>query len=214
MAQPPRKYNNGTSATQRELAHALLTGRGMMRTHELTSEGVAATTIGRMEREGTIIRLSRGLYQLADAAVDTHHDLAEAAKRVPKGVICLISALAFHELTDQVPHRVWLAIGSKDWRPGEHGPKLRIVRLSDRQLKDDVELHLIENVPVRIFNIPRTLADSFRYRKSIGLPVAVEALREALRLRRATPAEIAGSAQRNGSWTVMRPYLEALTIDG
>lgn len=185
-----------------------------MRTSELTTEGVAATTIARMEREGSILRLSRGLYQLADAPIDTNHDLAEAAKRVPKGVVCLTSALAFHDLTDQLPRRVWLAIGSKDWQPSEHGPRLQIIRLKDAQLNEDVEEHIIERVPVRIFNVPRTLVDSFRFRKKVGLPIAIEALREALRLRRTTPAEIAQRAQRSGTWNIIRPYLEALATDG
>jgi predicted transcriptional regulator of viral defense system len=215
MAESPRKNNKAVEApSQSDRAVVLLRRNGMMRTRELVGQGVAATTITRMEREGTIHRLSRGLYQLPDAPLDIHHDLAEAAKRVPKGVICLTSALAFHGLTDQIPRRVWMAIGSKDWEPGAHGPKLELVRLTAGQLTEDVELHEIESVPVRIFNIPRTLVDSFRFRKTVGLSVAVEALREALRQRRITPSEIASRAQRNGSWRVMRPYLEALTIDG
>jgi predicted transcriptional regulator of viral defense system len=185
-----------------------------MRVNELTAEGIAATTISRMVEDETIIRLSRGLYQLADAPIDINHDLAEAAKRVPKGVICLTSALAFHDLTDQLPHRVWIAIGLKDWQPSDHGPKLRLLRISDRQLKEDVETHVIENVPVKLFSIHRTIVDCFRFRKSVGLSVAVEALREALRLRRTTPATIAEQARARGAWTVIRPYLEALSIDG
>jgi predicted transcriptional regulator of viral defense system len=215
MEESPRKSNNAIEApSQRDRAVVLLRRNGMMRTRELVDEGIAATTITRMEREGMIHRLSRGLYQLPDTPLDIHHDLAEAAKRVPKGVICLTSALAFHGLTDQMPRRVWMAIGSKDWEPGAHGPKLELIRLTAGQLTEDVELHKIENVPVRIFNIPRTLVDSFRFRKTVGVSVAVEALREALRQRRTTPSEIASRAQRNGAWTAMRPYLEALTIDG
>lgn len=212
-ARDPRK-DNVTRFSQRDRAIGLLSRNGMMRTRELVNEGVAATTLARMEKEGSILRLSRGLYQLADAPADTNHDLAEAAKRVPKGVVCLTSALAFHGLTDQLPRRVWLAIGSKDWQPSEEGPRLQIIRLKGGQLSEDVEEHIIENVPVHIFNIPRTLVDSFRFRKKVGLSVAVEALREALRLRRAMPAEISERAQRSGTWTAIRPYLEALTIDG
>ena len=215
MAECPRKNNKIVEApSQRDRAVVLLRRNGMMRTRELVGQGIAATTITRMEREGTIHRLSRGLYQLPDAPLDIHHDLAEAAKRVPKGVICLTSALAFHGLTDQIPRRVWMAIGSKAWEPGAHGPKLELIRLTTGQLTEDIELHEIESVPVRIFNVPRTLVDSFRFRKTVGLSVAVEALREALRQRRTTPSEIAARAQRSGSWTAVRPYLEAFTIDG
>jgi predicted transcriptional regulator of viral defense system len=186
----------------------------MMRTKEFVSHGVAATTLSRMERDGDILRLSRGLYQLPDADLDTHHDLAEAAKRVPKGVICLVSALAFHGLTDQIPSRIWMAIGGRDWTPGTHGPRLNLVRINPDHLDVDVERHRIENVEVRIYNVPRTLVDCFRFEKRVGLPVAIEALREALRLQRTTPSEIAARAERAGAWSKLRPYLEALTIDG
>ncbi len=186
----------------------------MMRTNELVAEGIAATTIARMLSEGTVLRLSRGLYQLADAAIDGNHDLAEAAKRVQKGVICLTSALAYHELTDQMPQKVWMAIGLKGWTPGDHGPRLRLLRMSDNLLRSDTEIHMIENVSVPMFTITRTLVDCFRYRKSVGLNVAVEALREALRLRRTTPAAVAQCARARSAWSLMAPYLEALTIDG
>jgi predicted transcriptional regulator of viral defense system len=186
---------------------------GMMRTSELAAEGIAATIISRMLSEGTVLRLSRGLYQLADAKIDSNHDLAEAVKRVPKGVVCLTSALAYHGLTDQMPRKVWMAIGVKDWSPAEHGPRLKILRMSDKLLRSDTEAHMIENVSVPMFTITRTLVDCFRHRKAVGLNVAVEALREALRLRRATPAAIAECARSRGAWSLMAPYLEALTID-
>jgi hypothetical protein len=95
----------------------------MMRISELVAEGVAATTVSRLLADGAVLRLSRGLYQLADAEIDINHDLAEAAKRVPKGVVCLTSALAYHELTDQRPRKVWMAIGTKEWAPVEQGPR-------------------------------------------------------------------------------------------
>lgn len=212
MDRHPRKYN--TPDTQAERACGLLARHGMMRISELAAEGVAATTMARLLTDGAVLRLSRGLYQLADAEIDINHDLAEAAKRVPKGVVCLTSALAYHELTDQMPRKVWMAIGSKDWAPVEHGPRLRIVRMSDKLLRSDIETHMIENVSVPMFTIPRTLVDCFRHRKSVGLNVAVEALREALRQRKATPAAIAECARERGAWSLMAPYLETLTLDG
>ena len=214
MRRSPRKTNKAESGTQSERALVLLNRNGMMRTSELVAKGIAATTISRMAKDGSIQKLSRGIYQRSDAPTDINHDLAEAAKRVSKGVVCLVSALAFHELTDQIPRRIWLAIGAKDWQPGEHGPRLHIVRLKEPLLSRDIETHLIEGVPVRIFNIPRTLVDCFRFRKSVGLSVAVEALRDALRTRRTSPGEIAERARQSGTWTTMRPYLEAYTIDG
>ena len=98
-------------ASQRRIAHTVLKARGIARLAELRAEGVTAATMSRMERDGEVLRLARGLYQLSDAPLDAHHSLAEAAKRVPKGVVCLVSALAFHQLTDQLPRQVWIAIG-------------------------------------------------------------------------------------------------------
>lgn len=212
MDHSPRKYN--TPQTQGERARSLLAQHGMMRVSELEAEGIAGATIARLLSDGAVMRLSRGLYQLADADIDANHDLAEATKRVPKGVVCLTSALAYHELTDQMPRKVWMAIGLKGWAPAEHGPRLKIVRMSDALLRSDIETHMIENVSVSMFTIPRTLVDCFRHRKSVGINVAVEALRETLKQRKATPAAIAECARKRGAWSLMAPYLETLTLDG
>lgn len=200
--------------TQREQATRLLAQHGMLRLAELTSAGITAATVSRMERDGSITRLSRGLYQLADVPIETHHSLAEAAKRLPKGVVCLTSALAYHELTDQLPRRIWMAVGKRDWVPKDAGRTIRIVRFADTLLENGVDTHLIELVPVRIFSVPKTIADCFRHRRSVGLNVAIEGLEQALRRRKARPAEIAEEARRGGVWTVMRPYLEAFTANG
>jgi predicted transcriptional regulator of viral defense system len=133
--------------SQREMAQALLSERGILRLVELREAGVTAATMSRMERVGEVIRLSRGVYQLPDAELDPNHSLAEAAKRVPKGVVCLVSALAFHGLTDQLPPKVWMAIGSKDWAPQRNGAPIRIVRFTDSLLSEGFETHTIEGDP-------------------------------------------------------------------
>ncbi|HJU14851.1 MAG TPA: type IV toxin-antitoxin system AbiEi family antitoxin domain-containing protein [Stellaceae bacterium] len=202
------------SGSQRHRLAGLLRARGIARLHEIRHAGITAATVSRLEREGVVTRLGRGLYQLTDAPLEGNHSLAEAAKRVPRGVICLLSALAFHGLTDQMPRRVWIAIGPKDWKPRIDHPPLRIVRFADRFLREGVETHEIESVPVPIFGITKTIADVFRHRRSVDTAVAVHALREALRQRKATPAEIARCAVQGGIWTTLRPYLEALTADG
>lgn len=199
---------------QREQLTAFLYARGIARLHEIRRAGITAATVSRLEREGLVTRLGRGLYQLADAPLEGNHSLAEAAKRVPKGVVCLVSALAFHGLTDQMPRRVWIAIGPKDWKPQIDYPPLRIVHFADRFLREDVENHTIEGVTVPIFGIAKTIADAFRHRRSVDTTIAVQALRETLRQRKATPAEIARCAVQGGVWTTLRPYLEALTADG
>jgi len=200
--------------SQRRIAQTVLKARGIARLAELRAEGVTAATMSCMERNGEVLRLARGLYQLPDVPLDVHHSLAEAAKRLPKGVVCLVSALAFHDLTDQLPRHVWMAIGQKDWAPKADGVSIRLVRFTDRLLADGVEFHTIEGVSVKVFGIAKTIADCFRYRNKIGLSVAIEGLQEALRQRKATPDEIAKQAERGAVATVIRPYLEALTANG
>ncbi|MDZ7827742.1 MAG: type IV toxin-antitoxin system AbiEi family antitoxin domain-containing protein [Gammaproteobacteria bacterium] len=200
--------------SQRDIALDLLETHGIMRLVELRAAGVTAATVGRMERDGAVVRLARGLYQLPDAELDAHHSLAEAAKRVPRGVICLVSALAFHGLTDQLPKKVWMAIGRNDWTPKSGDLSIRVVRFSDDLLSQGVETHVIEGVSVQVFGVAKTVADCFRHRGRIGLAVALEGLQEALRQRKATPAEIARAADAGGVATVVRPYLEALTANG
>ncbi|UWU24238.1 type IV toxin-antitoxin system AbiEi family antitoxin domain-containing protein (plasmid) [Rhizobium sp. CB3060] len=202
------------SVTQRQIARTVLVERGIARLAELRNAGVTAATMSRMERDGEVMRLSRGLYQLADAELDTNHSLAEAAKRAPKAVICLVSALAFHGLTDQLPRHVWIAIGRRDWAPKPDGTPIRVARFTENLLNEGIETHTVEGVPVKIFGVAKTIADCFRYRNKIGLSVAIEGLQEALRQRKATPGEIADQAERGGVGTVIRPYVEALTANG
>ncbi len=147
--------------TQRDLARAILRRWGIVRPSEFAAAGVTAATIGRMCRDGEVVHLARGLYQLPDAPLDAHHSLAEAAKRVPKGVVCLVSALAFHDLTDLLPHAVWMAIGAKDWSPRGKRPAIRVVRFTEAFLTDDVVTERIEGVPVKIFGVARRSPTAF-----------------------------------------------------
>ena len=201
-------------ATQRGLAHGLLEERGIVRLREFKEAGVTAATVSRMCEAGDVARLARGLYQLPDAPVGAHHSLAEAAKRQPKGVVCLVSALAFHGLTDQLPRAVWMAVGVKDWTPRPGTPPIRTVRFTEAFLADEVVAERIEGVTVSVFGAAKTVADCFRHRRTVGRSVALEGLREALRQRKATPAEIARHAERGRVSTIVRPYLEALTAGG
>jgi predicted transcriptional regulator of viral defense system len=166
-----------------------------------------------MERAGEIVRLARGLYQLPDAPLDVQQSLAEAARLVPKGVICLASALAFHGLTDQMPPKVWIAIGRKDWRPRVTYPPIRIARFSGELLGRSVERHQIAGTAVPVFGVAKTVADLFRYRRTVGDVLTIEGLRQALRRRKATPADIAREAEAAGVWATVEPYLMAMTSD-
>ena len=200
-------------ATQRTQALALLKRRGMTRLAEFSAAGITATAVGRMERAGEVVRLARGLYQLPDAALDAQQTLAEVARLVPKGVICLASALAFHGLTDQMPPKVWIAIGRKDWRPRLTYPPIRIARFSDELLSRGIERKKIAGTPVPVFGVAKTVADLFRYRRTVGDAIAIEGLRQALRRRKATPAQIAREAEAAGVWATMEPCVMALTSD-
>lgn len=211
----PRIHNMHApdSSTQRTQALALLRRRGMTRLAEFNAAGITATTVGRMERAGEVVRLARGLYQLPDAELDAQQSLAEAARLVPKGVICLASALAFHGLTDQMPPKVWIAIGRKDWRPRVTYPPIRIARFSDELLRRGVEHKKIAGTSVPVFGVAKTVADLFRYRRTVGDALAIEGLRQALQQRKATPGEITREAKAAGAWATMEPYVMALTSD-
>ena len=196
---------------QREKAIRVLRSKGIVRAVELRNAGVVPSTLSRLEREGLLTRLDRGLYQLANAKIETHHTLAEAAAAVSDGIVCLTSALAYHELTDQLPRYVWLAVPYTKRTPQLSNVPLRIVRMGDHFLHRQVETHVIERVPVRVFGVAKTVADCFRISRLVGRDIAIEALRRALRERRATPSELAEEARAGRAWTAMRPYLEALT---
>ena len=170
-------------------------------------------TISNLVRAGDRNRLAHGLYQLPDAPLDAIHSLAEAARHVTRGVVCLVSVLAYLELSDRLPRQVWKATGNKDWMPRTEKLSMRIVRFTDALLTNDVITVHIENVPVRVFGVAKTIADCFRHRRKVGLAVALEGLQEALRQRAANPAEIARHAARGDGATVVRPYHEALTAN-
>jgi predicted transcriptional regulator of viral defense system len=202
------------TATQRDRLMQLLEDQPLARARDLKAAGIDAPTIARAVRAGAVIRAGRGLYQLPGSELDLESTLAEASKRVPKGVICMISALAHHQLTDQMPRKVWMAIGPRDWEPAVDYPPLRIVRLRSPYLEYGIERHLISGVAVPVYSIPKSLADAFRSRRFVDRSVAVECLRNAIEQRKATPAELAQAAEDSGAWKQMRPYLEAVTANG
>lgn len=201
------------TVAQRLRALDLLKARGMLRLKDFVAAGIGPETLARLVREQAVVRPARGLYQLPDTDVDAAHSLAEAAVRVPKGVVCLVSALQYHGLTLQMPSVVWMAIDRAAWRPRIDHPPVRFVRFSGSALTEGVERHRIENIDVPITDPARTIVDCFRYRTKIGLDVAMEGLREGLRRRRCTPDELWRYASKARVWSVMRPYVEAMVSD-
>ncbi len=199
--------------SQRDLAVSLIERHGIMRLSDLKDHGVNPATLARLVEEGVLHRPSRGLYELAGVDIELAHSLAEVAKRVSKGVICLISALQFHEITLQLPRSVWIAIGQKDRTPTVDYPPVRVVRFGGQALTLGIETHTIDSVPVRIFDPAKSIVDCFRFRNTVGLDVALEALRMGWRFRKATPDDIARYAQQLRIWSVVRPYLESVVAD-
>ena len=183
---------------------------GVLRPRDLDAHGIPRTYLSRLLAAGKLNRIGRGLYSLPDSGISAHRSLAEACKRVPRGVICLLSALRFHELTTQLPSAVWLAIGENDWRPRVDYPPLRIARFSSAALKSGVEKHKIDGVTVSVYAPAKTVADCFKFRNKVGLDVAVEALRECWRSRRCTMDELWQYAKVCRVHNVMRPYLESI----
>ena len=200
--------------SQRERLRALIAGGSIMRAQEFREAGVAGSTIQRALADGDLVRIGRGLYLDPQAEIDSSVNLAEIAKRIPKGVIAMVSALAYHGLTDQMPRKIWVAIGPSDWSPVPRDPPIRIVRFSEKYLTSGVERHRISGVDVPIFSVAKTLADLFRNGRLVDRSVAVEGLRSAVEQRKATPSQIAEAARAGGAWRIMRPYLEALTFNG
>ena len=184
---------------------------GILRPRDLRAHGIPRVYLRMAVDQGSIMQLGRGLYVARGAKPTEHHSLAQASKRVPKGVVCLLSALRFHDLTTQSPFEVWLAIGDKARVPKLDNPPLHIVRFSRKTLAYGIQEHSIEGVAVRVSSPAKTVADCFRYRNKIGLDVALEALRECQRKRRATADEIWRAAKACRVANVMRPYLEALS---
>jgi len=184
--------------------------RGVLRPQDVRQAGIPAMALHRLYVDGRLERVGRGLYVSTDAEPTELHMLAQTSRRIPGGVVCLLSALRFHDLTTQNPFEIWLAIDRKAYVSHEPSLPLRIVRFSGEALYAGIEEHDAEGVPVRVYNPAKTVADCFKYRNKIGLDVALEALRDTWRKRRATMDELFHFARVCRVANVMRPYLESL----
>lgn len=182
----------------------------VVRSSDLTAEGIPRVYLRRLVDKGFLVRSARGIYILPDAEPTEFHDFVQASLQVPKGVICLLSALRFHELTTQNPFEVWMAIGDGQWIPRIEYPAMRFVHFSSSSLQYGIEYHEVEAVTVPVYSPAKTVADCFKYRNKIGMDVALEALRDCWRQRKATMDEIWTSAKICRVANVMRPYLESM----
>jgi predicted transcriptional regulator of viral defense system len=183
----------------------------LIRPRDVEAAGIHREYLLRLYRSGDLTRVGRGLYALPGAQTSESLSLAEVAKRVPSAVICLISALEFHHVTTQIAHSVWIAIENKQWEPAFEYPSLEIVRFTGRAFSFGVEQHEVDRILVKVYSPAKTVADCFKFRNKIGLDVAMEALRETWRSRKATMDELWEAAKVCRVANVMRPYLEAVT---
>jgi predicted transcriptional regulator of viral defense system len=197
------------SKSETERAVKLMRAVGLVRAGELTQRGIHPMTLRRLLEQGVVERDGRGLYRLVGAEVSENYSLIQAAKRVPKGVICLLSALRFHGLTTQKPFEVWMAIERGARRPAVDAPPLRVHYFSGEAFTAGIEEHETEGATLRVYNPAKTVADCFKFRYKIGVDVALEALRDTLKKRKATVDEIWRYAEICRVARVIYPYLEA-----
>jgi len=197
--------------THRERALSLTRARGIARARDFKAAGIPLVYLKRLTETGELVRLSRGLYQEPEHVGEhTAHDLAEAARLVPGGVVSLISALHHHELTTQLPHAVWMTIPHKARTPNVQGLKLEIVRATGEVMTAGIEHVEVEGVLVPIYGVAKTVADCFKHRRHVGEDVAIEALRDALRQRKTTPSELMTYAAIDRVSERMEPYIKAM----
>jgi len=183
---------------------------GMLTTGDALAAGVHPRTLYAMRDTGILLRVARGLYRLADQPPLGNPDLVSVALKVPHGVVCLISALAYHELTTQIPHEVYVALARGTERPRLDHPPLRVFWFTGEAFTEGIGRHEVDGVPIRVYSPEKTLADCFKYRNKIGLDVAIEALRLYRERRPLKVHDLMRFARICRVGGVMRPYLEAL----
>lgn len=183
---------------------------GVMRTSDALAAGIHRRTLYWMRDAGQLEPLSRGVYHLTSHELPAKPDVAAVMRRASKAVLCLVSALDFHEVGTQIPGEVQIALPRNVRPPRIDYPRVRVFHMSPASLAAGVEERDAEGVTLRVFNLAKTVADCFKYRSSVGLDVAIEALQEVIRERRAAPGEIMEYARVDRVQNVIRPYLEAL----
>ena len=200
-----------SATTHEQQVLRLARARTLLRSRDVTQQGLPTIALTRLVQAGKLERVARGLYGLPGAAISEHRSLAEVSVRVPKGVVCLLSALRVHEIGTQAPFEVWIAIPQHMVTPRLDQPAIRVVHMSDEALAEGVERLNVDGVEVPVFNAARTIVDCFRFRNKIGLDVALEALRDGWSQRKFTLDDLWRHATRGRVANVMRPYIEAIT---
>ena len=198
-------------STQEQAILTLAEHQPLLRARELAAQGLPTAALSRLVSAGKLERVARGIYSLPTRALSEHRSLAEAALRIPRGVVCLLSALRVHGIGTQAPFEVWMAIPPNTPTPRLDQPPVRVVRMSGAALTEGVEFVEIDGVQVPVFNPAKTVADCFKYRNKIGLDVALEALRDGWSQGNLTMDALWHHATVDRVANVMRPYLESAT---
>lgn len=185
--------------------------RHVLRAADVREQGWSPQLLIRLHQAGKLQRVARGLYSLPEAEVTEHQTLIEVCQRVPKAVLCLLSALQFHEIGTQMPHEVWIALPEGTQTPRLDYPALRVTRLRGAAYSEGIQTRMEHGVPIRVYSVAKTVTDCFKFRHKIGLDVALEALKDAWRSRKLTMAELSHFARINRVERVMQPYLETVT---
>ena len=184
--------------------------RRVLRAGDVRGQGWSPQLLIRLQQAGKLQRIARGLYSLPEAEISEHQTLVEVCHRVPKAVICLLSALQFHEIGTQMPHEVWIALPEASQTPALDYPTLRVARLRGPAYAEGIQTVIEHGSPIRVYSVAKTVTDCFKFRHKIGLDVALEALKEAWRARKLNIDELSPFAKINRVQRVMQPYLEAV----
>lgn len=184
--------------------------KGIIRASDLEAASISRNYLYALCKSGLLQKLSRGLYTLPEAPMTEHINLIEVAKRLPNTVICLISALSFHDLTTQIPHEIWVTVPRGAWRPKIDYPPLNLTYVSGDAYSFGIQEHIIHGVSVKIYSPAKTVADCFKFRNKVGMDVAIEALRDVWRSHKATMDELVEAAEICKVSKVMMPRLEAI----
>jgi predicted transcriptional regulator of viral defense system len=182
----------------------------VLRASDVLQQGWSPQLLLSLHQAGKLQRVARGLYSLPDAEITEHQAVLEVCQRVPKAVLCLLSALQYHDIGTQMPHAVWVALPPGTQTPTLGYPKLRIARLGGAAYSEGIETICSHGAPIRVYSVAKTVTDCFKFRNKIGLDVALESLKDAWRKRKFTMADIKHFAKINRVEKVMQPYLEAM----
>jgi predicted transcriptional regulator of viral defense system len=184
--------------------------KAIVKAWELTEKGINPAQIQRLVKNGKLVQPSRGIYMVPDSEITEHHSILEVQLKVDKGVICLLSALHFHDIGTQLPYSVWIAIPRNAKIPKIVTPRIEVMKFSEPSYSEGITTENIEGVQIKIYSAAKTVADCFKYRNKIGLDVALEALRDVIQRKIASTDEILKYAQICRVKNVIMPYMEAM----